>query len=105
MKNLWMLLLFLILTSGYSQAQETRVWTLGDPTDGKKSDGPGTGTRAGEKKTVTIKGINYTFCWCPSGTFMMGSPESEKGRFGFGSETQLVVTLTKGFWLLEHEET
>ena len=69
----------------------------------EKSDIPQSGPPTVEKKTVTIKGINYTFCWCPPGTFMMGSPESEKERDN--DETQHKVTLTKGFWLLEHEVT
>jgi len=41
--------------------------------------------------------------WCPSGTFLMGSPESEPER-GEG-ETQHQVTLTKGFWIARHEIT
>ncbi len=37
------------------------------------------------------------------GSFMMGSPESETGRFD--RETQHRVTLTKGFWLGKYEVT
>ncbi len=62
-----------------------------------------TGRRAGEKKTLRIKGIDYTFCWCPAGTFMMGSPESEKNRED--DEKQHEVRLTEGFWMLESEVT
>jgi formylglycine-generating enzyme required for sulfatase activity len=41
--------------------------------------------------------------WIPAGTFMMGSPSSESGRYD--DETQHRVTLTKGYWLMEHEVT
>ena len=63
----------------------------------------GEGATAGERKTLTVKGIDYTFRWCPAGEFTMGSPESEEGRFD--DELQHHVTLTRGFWLLESEVT
>lgn len=44
-----------------------------------------------------------TMKWIPPGTFVMGSPESESGRER--DETQHEVTLTKGFWMMEHEVT
>jgi hypothetical protein len=56
-------------------------------------------TRAGERMTLTIKGVDYAFRWCPPGTFTMGSPQGEHGRFG--SETLHQVTLSRGFWMLE----
>ena len=59
----------------------------------------GEGSFPGEKKTLTVNGVDYTFCWCPPGEFMMGSPESEDGRDD--DETQHRVKLTRGFWLLE----
>ena len=61
------------------------------------------GTRAGERITLTINGVDYAFRWCPPGTFMMGSPASEHGRHN--GETQHQVTLTRGFWMLETEVT
>ena len=54
---------------------------------------------AGTRKVLQIKGVEYAFRWCPAGEFMMGSPESEEGRYD--DETQHRVTLTRGFWLLE----
>ena len=41
--------------------------------------------------------IGMTFCWCPPGKFMMGSPETEEDREV--EENQVDVTLTRGFWL------
>lgn len=35
--------------------------------------------------------------WCPAGTFTMGSPEDEEDRKD--NETQVEVTLTRGFWM------
>ena len=58
---------------------------------------------AGDALNVTIKGTPYVFRYCPAGTFMMGSPEDEEGRED--DEVQHEVTLTQGFWILEHEVT
>ena len=61
------------------------------------------GAEAGEKMTLTVNGIDYTFCWCPAGEFTMGSPASETDRDI--REHQHRVALTEGFWLLECEVT
>ena len=59
---------------------------------------------AGAVKTVTLPGgAEMRFRWCPAGTFEMGSPESEEGRYD--DERQHRVTLTKGFWMAETEVT
>ena len=71
--------------------------------EAKKHDLSVPGTKAGEKKTVTVNGVEFAFRWCPEGTFMMGSPSGEDGRYG--DEKQHQVTLTKGFWMLETEVT
>jgi sulfatase modifying factor 1 len=42
-------------------------------------------------------------CWCPAGTFMMGSPLDEPERRP--GEDQVRVTLTKGFWMSKFETT
>ena len=41
--------------------------------------------------------------WIKPGTFLMGSPEDELGRFD--NETQHEVTLTQGYWLGKYEIT
>ncbi len=42
-------------------------------------------------------------CWCPPGSFRMGSPRSERERRP--DETQVDVTLSKGFWMGKYEVT
>jgi formylglycine-generating enzyme required for sulfatase activity len=44
-----------------------------------------------------IPSINYRMVYLPPGTFIMGSPPSEKGRYD--DEMQHRVTLTKGFFI------
>lgn len=46
-------------------------------------------------------GLEMKFCWCPPGTFAMGSPASEP--LSFPNEDQVQVTLTKGFWMGKYE--
>ncbi|MGN1274790.1 MAG: formylglycine-generating enzyme family protein, partial [Thermoguttaceae bacterium] len=61
------------------------------------------GKEAGEVKKITVKGIEYAFCWCPAGSFQMGAPEDE---LGFDvDETQHEVKISKGFWMLQTEVT
>ena len=62
------------------------------------------GSRAGEEREFEIApGVKMTFCWCPAGKFMMGSPPSEEGREN--REDQAKVTLKKGFWTSKTEVT
>ena len=62
------------------------------------------GSRAGEEREFEIApGVKMTFCWCPAGEFMMGSPPSEDGREN--REDQAKVTLSKGFWISKTEVT
>ena len=61
------------------------------------------GSNAGERRTITVNGVEFAFRWCPPGAFMMGSPDDEEGRDD--DETLHEVTLTKGFWMMETEVT
>ena len=62
------------------------------------------GSRAGEERVIEIApGVKMTFCWCPPGEFMMGSPASEDDRDD--TEDQVKVTLSKGFWMGKTEVT
>ncbi|MFH1885413.1 MAG: formylglycine-generating enzyme family protein [Pseudomonadota bacterium] len=47
--------------------------------------------------------LGMKFVWCPPGTYMMGSPSSEPGRYD--NETQHQVTLTRGFHMQTTEVT
>ena len=60
--------------------------------------------RVARRLIVTLPGgVPMEMVWCPPGTFMMGSPENEKGRND--DETLHQVTLTKGFWMARTEVT
>jgi formylglycine-generating enzyme required for sulfatase activity len=45
------------------------------------------------------------FVWIPPGTFVMGSPTNEASRDPDGGENQHLVTLTRGFLIMDHEIT
>jgi serine/threonine protein kinase/formylglycine-generating enzyme required for sulfatase activity len=47
--------------------------------------------------------LSMKFCWCPAGTFTMGSPPEEPERRA--NENQTEVTLTHGFWLGKYAVT
>ena len=49
--------------------------------------------------TLNLNGVKQTFRWIQPGTFPMGSPPDDVGRFF--SETQHEVTLTRGYWLAD----
>ncbi|HRI13683.1 MAG TPA: formylglycine-generating enzyme family protein, partial [Verrucomicrobiota bacterium] len=57
------------------------------------------GKRAGDE--LVIGGVR--FCWCPPGRFRMGSAPDEPGHRA--DESQVEVTLTKGFWVGKFEVT
>jgi formylglycine-generating enzyme required for sulfatase activity len=70
------------------------------------------GQKGGERIVLTIMGVDYAFRWCPAGTFMMGSPESEREKIDHEESRKFAeheilhpVTLSKGFWILETEVT
>ena len=58
---------------------------------------------AGMRLVVRAGSIEVPLRWCPAGTFTMGSPTSEEGRYD--DEVQHRVTLTRGFWMGETEVT
>jgi formylglycine-generating enzyme required for sulfatase activity len=57
------------------------------------------GRSAGEEREIDA----IKFCWCPRGRFVMGSPPGEPERRP--GEDQVVVTLTRGFWIAKYETT
>lgn len=60
-------------------------------------------TASGVKTEYTISSINYKMIYIPPGTFSMGSPSTEKGRYD--DEVLHTVTLTKGFYIGATEVT
>lgn len=69
------------------------------PPSTARADGQFDGSRAGQLRDVN----GLKLVWIPPGEFTMGSPKDEKDRDD--DETQVQVTLTKGFWLGQHEVT
>ncbi len=63
-----------------------------------------TNHEAGERLVKVVDDVEYTFCWCPPGKFLMGSSKNEKDRYA-DEGPQHEVTLTKGFWMLETQVT
>lgn len=60
--------------------------------------------RTGDTKTIILPGgAKMEMIWCAPGSFLMGSPKTEDGRFE--DELQHPVKLTKGFWLGKYEVT
>src|SRR3954451_13928424 len=57
------------------------------------------GSKAGDEREVG----GVKLCWCPPGRFLMGSPPGEPERRP--DETQVEVTLTRGFWMGKNEVT
>src|SRR5204863_5225828 len=57
------------------------------------------GSKAGEERT--FGGVKC--CWCPAGTFLMGSPREEADHRP--DEEQVKVTLTRSFWMGKFEVT
>ncbi|MGE0377707.1 MAG: SUMF1/EgtB/PvdO family nonheme iron enzyme, partial [Planctomycetaceae bacterium] len=60
------------------------------------------GSKAGEVREFGGD-LKVKFCWCPPGSFTMGSPTSESGRDR--DENAVTVLLTHGFWLGQTEVT
>jgi formylglycine-generating enzyme required for sulfatase activity len=57
------------------------------------------GARPGDERRVA----GVSLCWCPPGSFTMGSPGNEPERRP--GEDQVEVTLSKGFWMAKYETT
>ena len=90
--------LFLLPTVCALGCHQAAPVMLVDP-PGSATAYPFAGAAAGEEREVA----GVKLCWCPSGRFTMGSPRGEAERRP--GETQVEVTLTKGFWMAKHEAT
>jgi formylglycine-generating enzyme required for sulfatase activity len=56
--------------------------------------------RYGRWAAFEVAGVQQRMRWIPSGRFLMGSPETELGRYG-DEGPQHEVILTRGYWLGE----
>ena len=56
-------------------------------------------SRYGPWAAIEVDGVEYRLFWIPPGTFTMGSPEDEPGRYS--NELQHQVTISSGFWMGE----
>ena len=85
----------------YSFDEVSQAWVVlpgqGDVQEGQDP----AANKAGD--TFTIPYLSLEMIWVEPGTFTMGSPTGESGRWS--GETQHEVTLTTGFWLGKHEVT
>jgi formylglycine-generating enzyme len=54
---------------------------------------------AGLWAAFAVRGVRHALRWIPPGTFLMGSPADEAGRYD--DEPQHRVTLSQGYWLGE----
>src|SRR5687768_10141773 len=66
---------------------------------GRQAASPIHGGKAGDERDIA----GLRLCWCPRGRFTMGSPPREPERRP--GEDQVVVTLTRGFWMAKYETT
>jgi formylglycine-generating enzyme required for sulfatase activity len=58
-----------------------------------------------ETRTVLLPGnVSLELVRIPAGTFVMGSPEDERGRIG-GEGPQTLVSFTSGYWMGKTEVT
>ncbi len=59
----------------------------------------------GTRRTIAVNDVSFSFRWCPSGEFLMGSPEDKRTHYGTAFVPQHNVRISRGFWLLESETT
>ncbi len=90
--------------SAINAAYEKRIRTLEEAL--KRIESPFENwdvAEAGARRVLTYNGIEFAFRYCPVGTFTMGSPSSESGRFD--NERQRKVKFNGGFWIFETPTT
>ncbi|MCB9641214.1 MAG: formylglycine-generating enzyme family protein [Myxococcales bacterium] len=58
------------------------------------------GKTAGEARRHRIEDVDIALRWVPSGSFLMGAPEREKGA-PFDEKPQRDVLIRRGFWVME----
>jgi formylglycine-generating enzyme required for sulfatase activity len=74
-----------------------------DVPTGKRSALTFVGAQAGEVRDDNC--LKLKLVWIPPGKFTMGSPQDDQKHHYMYDESPAQVTLTKGFWLGQHEVT
>jgi sulfatase modifying factor 1 len=69
------------------------------PSPASSNQDPFEGKKTGQIRTDN--GLKTPLVWIPPGEFTMGSPRYEEGHFA--DEDQVHVSLSRGFWLGQHE--
>ena len=59
----------------------------------------GSGRTTGDLKVIRVKDHDLRFRWCPAGSFQMGKPLYEDGRYA--NDGWVTTRLTRGFWMQE----
>ena len=59
-------------------------------------------SKAGDRRVISLNGAEFALRYCPPGEFAMGSPDGEGQSI---EHPQRVVSLTRGFWIMETELT
>jgi formylglycine-generating enzyme required for sulfatase activity len=98
LRGLWAGLLLAVGLAGCHRDAATNVLPAGDGPTPARADSF-LGSKGGDEREVA----GVPLCWCPPGTFRMGSPPDEPERRP--DEAQVEVTLTKGFWMGKYEAT
>lgn len=89
----------LVLAAGVLGCRRVEsVTPIGDPVPAEVSSTFG-GSKAGDEREVA----GLKLCWCPAGKSLMGSPRNELERRS--GEDQVLVTLSKGYWIGKYEVT
>jgi len=86
----------------FASALGTRPQALAAPGPAATAPAP-EAPQPGSRQTLTLDGVEFTFCYIPAGAFMMGSPESETGR-GEGEKLHKVI-ISQPFYMMENEVT
>jgi formylglycine-generating enzyme required for sulfatase activity/serine/threonine protein kinase len=92
---------FIPLKVGGSQEPVPTDAVTPSPTAAGSPVSAGEGRRAGEERHDNA--LKLKLCWCPPGTFRMGSPTNEPERGN--NEGPVNVILSRGFWLGQFEVT
>ena len=94
-----------IIVFGFIVVLGVLVWIkFAGGSSGKGLPSTGAALPAGTTAALRLPGgAKMEMVWCPPGSFMMGSPEDEKGHRD--SETLHPVTLAEGFWMAKFPVT